>query len=112
MDTSKAKEYLRDIGLNDAHLPSLFDDKDKSYHSISELMTEFSNTENRELKELNEKLVDVLNELCHLNSCEQEGISGAMPLPEDWFKTFNKAEKLLEGSNKNNKVRCCKKCNN
>ena len=33
-----AKEYLLRIGFDDAHLPELFNDDDKSYYKITELM--------------------------------------------------------------------------
>lgn len=33
-----AKEYLLDIGFDDAHLPELFNDDDKSNYQITELM--------------------------------------------------------------------------
>ena len=48
------------------------------------------------LKEDNQNLRAVLEQLCHLNRCEQEGIPSGMPLPEDWFKTFLKAEQILK----------------
>jgi hypothetical protein len=34
----EAKKYLLDIGFDDAHLPLLFNDDDKSYYTIMELM--------------------------------------------------------------------------
>ena len=34
----EAKKYLLDIGFDDAHLPLLFNDDDKSYYTIIELM--------------------------------------------------------------------------
>ena len=36
-----AKEYLLDIGFDDAHLPELFNNDDKSYYQITELMEEY-----------------------------------------------------------------------
>lgn len=36
-----AKEYLLDIGFDDAHLPELFNNDDKSYYKITELMEEY-----------------------------------------------------------------------
>ncbi len=33
-----AKKYLLDIGFDDSHLPELFNDDDKSYYKIVELM--------------------------------------------------------------------------
>lgn len=38
----KAKEYLLKIGFDDAHLPKLFNDDDKSYYTIPELMQYFT----------------------------------------------------------------------
>lgn len=38
----KAKKYLLEIGLDDAHLPELFNDDDKSYYTIPELMKDFA----------------------------------------------------------------------
>ncbi|MCG9971010.1 hypothetical protein [Christiangramia crocea] len=37
-----AKKYLLSIGFDDAHLPELFNDDDKSYYSIPELMEEYA----------------------------------------------------------------------
>jgi hypothetical protein len=34
----EAKKYLLDTGFDDAHLPLLFNDDDKSYYTIMELM--------------------------------------------------------------------------
>ena len=34
----KAKEYLLEIGFDDSHMPELFNDDDKSYYTIIELM--------------------------------------------------------------------------
>jgi len=39
--TMTAKEYLLDIGFDDAHLPELFNNDDKSYYQITELMEEY-----------------------------------------------------------------------
>tara|TARA_R100000655_G_C2865938_1_gene172417 strand:- start:42 stop:353 length:312 start_codon:yes stop_codon:yes gene_type:complete len=36
-----AKEYLLDIGFENAHLPELFNNDDKSYYQITELMEEY-----------------------------------------------------------------------
>ena len=36
-----AKEYLLDIGFDDAYLPELFNNDDKSYYQIAELMEEY-----------------------------------------------------------------------
>ena len=36
--TMTAKKYLLDIGFDDAHLPELFNNDDKSNYQISELM--------------------------------------------------------------------------
>ena len=36
-----AKEYLLDIGFDYAHLPELFNNDDKSYYQITELMEEY-----------------------------------------------------------------------
>jgi len=36
-----AKKYLLDIGFDDAHLPELFNNDDKSYYQIAELMEEY-----------------------------------------------------------------------
>lgn len=36
-----AKKYLLDIGFDDAHLPELFNNDDKSYYQITELMEEY-----------------------------------------------------------------------
>ena len=34
----EAKKYLLDIGFDDTHLPLLFNDDDKSYYTVMELM--------------------------------------------------------------------------
>ena len=39
--TMTAKKYLLDIGFDDAHLPGLFNNDDKSYYQISTLMEEY-----------------------------------------------------------------------
>jgi hypothetical protein len=39
--TMTAKEYLLDIGFDNAHLPELFNNDDKSYYQITELMEEY-----------------------------------------------------------------------
>ena len=39
--TMTAKKYLLDIGFDDAHLPELFNNDDKSYYQITELMEEY-----------------------------------------------------------------------
>ena len=36
-----AKKYLLDIGFDDAHLPELFNNDDKSYYQIAELMESY-----------------------------------------------------------------------
>jgi len=36
-----AEEYLLDIGFDDAHLPELFNDDDKSHYQIAELMESY-----------------------------------------------------------------------
>lgn len=39
--TTAAKEFLLIIGFDDAHLPELFNNDDKSYYKITELMEEY-----------------------------------------------------------------------
>jgi hypothetical protein len=39
--TMTAKEYLLHIGFDDAHLPELFNNDDKSYYQITELMEKY-----------------------------------------------------------------------
>ena len=36
-----AKDYLLSIGFDDAHLPELFNDSDKSYYQVTELMESY-----------------------------------------------------------------------
>ena len=36
-----AKQYLLDIGFDEAHLPELFNDDDKSYYKIAELIESY-----------------------------------------------------------------------
>ena len=36
-----AKKYLLDLGFDDEHLPELFNDDDKSYYSIAEIMESY-----------------------------------------------------------------------
>lgn len=48
---SKAKEYLLELGLDDAHLPEIFNDSDKSYYTIPELLTAFANEQTQPLKD-------------------------------------------------------------
>ena len=38
----EVKKYLLDIGFDDAHLPELFNDDDKSYYTIPELMQSYT----------------------------------------------------------------------
>ncbi len=38
----EVKKYLLDIGFDDAHLPELFNDDDKSYYTIPELMQAYT----------------------------------------------------------------------
>lgn len=38
----EVKKYLLDIGFDDAHLPELFNDEDKSFYTIPELMKEYT----------------------------------------------------------------------
>lgn len=40
-EAMNAQKYLLDIGFDDAHLPSLFNDGDKSYYKITELMEDY-----------------------------------------------------------------------
>jgi len=48
-----AIKYLLDIGFDDAHLPDLFNDDDKSYYTIPELMEAYHVAEQcQECKEL------------------------------------------------------------
>ena len=41
-----AEEFLNSIRFDVAHLPELFNDDDKSYYTIPELMTEYSQAVN------------------------------------------------------------------
>lgn len=51
-----AKEYLLELGFDDAHLPELFNDDDKSHYQITELMVEFAKMHVQEaLKQASEK---------------------------------------------------------
>ena len=38
----EVKKYLLDIGFDDAHLPELFNNDDKSYYTIPELMKAYA----------------------------------------------------------------------
>ena len=50
------KEYLLEIGFDDAHLPELFNNDDKSYYQITELMEEYAKQKDERIKELEEVL--------------------------------------------------------
>ena len=52
-ETMTAREYLLDLGFDDAHLPELFNNEDKSYYQINELMEEYHQ---EKLKLLTKKL--------------------------------------------------------
>ena len=41
------------------------------------------------------ELLEALQKLCFLNSCELEGVSSGMPSPEDWRKAFEKSESVI-----------------
>lgn len=45
-----AKKYLLDIGFDDAHLPDLFNNDDKSYYKIPELMEEYHKAKTEQSK--------------------------------------------------------------
>ena len=61
---SKGKEYLLKLGLDDAHLPEIFNDSDKSYYTIPELLSAFANEQTQplknEIKELNKVILNHL----------------------------------------------------
>jgi len=73
-----AKEYLLDIGFDDAHLPELFNNDDKSYYQITELMEEYHQAQLKLLSLHNvvgqsEQLSDEEPEYCNKhkwNDCE------------------------------------------
>ena len=46
-----AKKYLLDIGLDEAHLPELFNDDDKSHYQITELMESYHQAKTKDLQE-------------------------------------------------------------
>jgi len=75
-----------------------FEIDDDSEFTVSETLSfanAFANQQTTSQQQTIERLREVLQKLCYLNSREQEGIADAMPLPEDWYKTFLQAEQLL-----------------
>ena len=44
-----AKDYLLQIGFDEAHLPELFNDDDKSYYKIAELMDAYHDSKVKKL---------------------------------------------------------------
>ena len=67
MDTKRAEKYLLEIGFDDAHLPNLFNDDDKSYYTIPELMTDFNNEETKQLKEQNQSCAEFLKRMLSIS---------------------------------------------
>ena len=61
---SKGKEYLLKLALDDEHLPEIFNDSDKSYYTIPELLSAFANEQTQplknEIKELNKVILNHL----------------------------------------------------
>ena len=49
-----------------------------------------------DLKARLDKTVEWMKEQIYLHTCELEGISSGMPTPEQWYKSYEKGEKLLE----------------
>ena len=44
-----AKKYLLEIGFDDAHLPELFNDDDKSWYKVQELMESYHQSKVKKL---------------------------------------------------------------
>ena len=63
-----AKKYLLDIGLDEAHLPELFNDDDKSHYQITELMESYHQAKTKDLQEQVNRLRDGDNTLYYENS--------------------------------------------
>lgn len=52
----EVKKYLLDMGFDEAHLPLLFNEDDKSYYTVMELMHAYVDHKNR-LSEKEEKQI-------------------------------------------------------
>lgn len=70
------------------HYEDKYDD-----HLVIDAMNEYSNQNNR-------KLVDALEKLIHLHSCEMEGIGSCMPTPSQWMEAVEQAQQTLNEINK------------
>ena len=55
-EQNRAEKYLNEIGLDEAWIPEIFNNDDKSYYKVSELMQSYSDQEN----ESNKKSIDDL----------------------------------------------------
>ena len=49
--TKNAEEFLNSIGFDYAHLPELFNNDDKSYYKITDLLEEFANQSKKTITE-------------------------------------------------------------
>ena len=65
MENAGAKKYLLDIGFDDAHLPNLFNDDDKSYYTIPELMDGYLDMQCGKLSNDNVRLREILYNLIY-----------------------------------------------
>ena len=60
--SDKAKKYLLDISFDDAHLPKLFNDDDKSYYTIPELMQSYADQHLKDVLEEEESKIKLMPE--------------------------------------------------
>ena len=59
----KASKYLLELGLDDAHLPLIFNGDDKSYYNIPELMESYHKEASKELVEALKVIVFIKNSI-------------------------------------------------
>lgn len=87
----EAKKYLLDIGFDDSHLSELFNDDDKSYYTIPELMEHFSNQQNQSKDQRIQALEEEKNQLNVLFK-RYDQLIGSLPPIKNHGKLMELAE--------------------
>ena len=90
MEEFKGSKFLK----FDPEFGLVLDEDGLNVLSEFEVAEEVANA-NGHLFEAAPKMLEALQKLCFLNSCELEGVSSGMPSPEDWRKAFEKSESVI-----------------